>query len=130
MVSRRSDESGRIKIGCLLSLVLFIALIYLTIDYAGVRIKAYQMQDAVSEQASFASVIDDVTIRNRLVSTADRLGIPLGPRQWTIRRQRIPSGSGRQISITATYTDSMVIAIPGFRKVLKFTFTPSADETY
>jgi len=128
-VVRRSDsEAGRIKAGCLVSLLLVIGIVYYGIDYLGVRIKAYRMQDQVSEQASFAGVIDDVTIRNRLVETADRLGIPLGPRQWTIRRVRTPQG--RRITITGTYQDSVVIALPGVRKVFRFTFTPSADELF
>lgn len=128
MVRRSDSEAGRIKAGCLVSLLLVIGIVYYGIDYLGVRIKAYRMQDQVSEQASFAGVIDDVTIRNRLVETADRLGIPLGPRQWTIRRVRTPQG--RRITITGTYQDSVVIALPGVRKVFRFTFTPSADELF
>lgn len=128
--ARRDAESGKIKLGCLFSLLLLVGVLYYGIDYVGIRIKAYQMQDQVTEQASFASVIDDVTIRSRLVQTADKLGIPLGPRQWEIRRTRVNIGGGRRIVIRGQYTDSMVVAIPGFRKVFKFTFTPSADEIF
>jgi len=131
VVNARGDaEAGRVKLGCLFSLLLLAAVLYYGIDYIGIRLKAYQMQDEVTEQASFASVIDDVTIRNRLVEQADKLGIPLGPRQWQIRRVRVNTGGGRRITISGTYTDSMVVALPGFRKVFKFTFTPSADEIF
>ncbi len=124
----RDREAGKVKMGCLLTTVLFVAAVYYGIDYVGVRLKAYRMQDEVNEQASFASVIDDVTIRNRLVEQADRLGIPLGTRQWEIRRMRTPEG--RRIIISGTYEDSVVIDLPGVRKVFRFTFTPGANETY
>ncbi len=127
-VPRRDREAGKVKLGCLLTTVVFIAAVYYGIDYVGVRLKAYRMQDEVNEQASFASVIDDVTIRNRLVEQADKLGIPLGPRQWEIRRSRNPEG--RRIIINGVYDDSVVIDLPGVRKVFRFTFTPSANEIY
>lgn len=130
VTARRDAEAGRVKAGCLLSLLLLVAVLYYGIDFIGIRIKAYRMQDEVTEQASFASVIDDVTIRNRLVETADQLGIPLGPRQWEIRRTRVNVGGGRRIVIRGQYTDSLVVAVPGIRKVFKFTFTPSADEIF
>ena len=117
----RLDERGKIKLGCMVMLVLGIAAIYYGIDYLQVRLRAYQMQDEVTEQATFGSVVDDNTIRRRLVETATRLDIPIGPRQWEIRRVQMPDG--RRIIIKGEYTDSLVLK--PFKKTLYFRFTPS-----
>lgn len=121
MFRRRDAESGKVKLGCMVMLLLGVAAVYYGIDYIEVRLKAYQMQDQVTEQATFGSVVDDNTIRRRLVETATRLDIPLGPRQWEIRRMQMPDG--RRIIIRGEYTDSIVFK--PFRKTVYFRFTPS-----
>ena len=120
----RDSESGKIKVGGLLTLLIVVAVIYYGIGYIEVRIKAYQMQDEVTEQTTFGSVVDDNTIRRRLVERAIQLDIPIGPRQWSI--QRIQTPQGRRITVTGSYTDSVVIRLPGNNKVIYFKFTPSA----
>lgn len=121
----RDSESGKIKLGGLLTLVILVGIIYYGIDYIEVRLKAYQMQDEVTEQATFGSVVDDNTIRRRLVERATQLDIPLGPRQWSISRIQTPQG--RRITIAAAYTDSVIIRLPGNNKVIYFKFTPTAS---
>lgn len=121
MVRSRDAESGKIKIGCLVFLVLGIAAVYYGIDYLQVRIKAYQMQDQVTEQATFASVVDDNTIRRRLTETATRLDIPITGRQWELRRVQMPDG--RRMIIRGEYTDSLVLK--PFKKTIYFKFIPT-----
>jgi len=121
----RRDESGKIKLGGLLTLVILVGVVYYGIDYIQVRLKAYQMQDEVTEQATFGSVVDDNTIRRRLVERATQLDIPLGPRQWSISRIQTPQG--RRITVAGAYTDSVVIRLPGNNKTFYFQFTPSAS---
>ena len=118
---RKGAESGKVKMGCMVMLVLGIAVVYYGIDYLQIRIKAYQMQDAVTEQASFGSIVDDNTIRRRLVETATRLDIPITSRQWEIRR--VQMGDGRHIIIKGDYTDSLILK--PFKKVIYFHFTPT-----
>ena len=120
------SESGKVKLGCLFTLLCIAAAFYFGIDFLHVRFRFYQIQDAVQTQANFAPALDDITIRNRLVARSDSLGIPLGPRDWTIKRTYSP----RQIDIHATYYDSVVIEFPGFRKVWYFTMNPHATELY
>ena len=120
----RDSESGKIKLGGLLTLLVVVAVTYYGIDYIQVRLKAYQMQDEVTEQATFGSVVDDNTIRRRLVERATQLDIPLGPRQWSIQRVQTPPG--RRITVSGAYTASGVIRLPGNNKVFYFHFTPSA----
>ena len=126
MVTRGLGEAGKGKLGCLFTLALLAAGLYYGIDFLRVRFRYYQIQDEVKTQATFASALDDITIRRRLVAKSDSLGLPLGDRDWTIRRR----GDPRSIFISATYEDSVVIEFPGVRKVFYFTFTPSTTELY
>jgi hypothetical protein len=119
------SESGKIKIGGLITLIVIVLIVYYGIDYIEVRLKAYQMQDEVTEQATFGSVVDDNTIRRRLVERATQLDIPLGPRDWLINRVQTPQG--RRITVHGEYTDSVIIRLPGNNKVVYFKFTPEAS---
>jgi len=125
----RDAERGKVKLGCVLSVVLLGAILYYGIDYLQVRLKEYQIQDEVNQQATFASVIDDGTILRRLTQKAAELGIPLSdPKRWEIKRMNMPDG--RRIVIHAEYTDSVVFELPGIRKVLIFKIEPSATQVY
>jgi hypothetical protein len=121
VMSRRRDQSGKIKAGCLVMLVLGIAAVYYGIDFIEIRLKAYQMQDQVTEQATFASVVDDNTIRRRLTETATRLDIPITGRQWELRRLQLPDG--RRMIIRGEYTDSLVFK--PFKRTMYFKFIPT-----
>lgn len=131
MVRRGADaEAGKIRLGCLLALTLLVAGVYYGIQFGEVRLRRYQIMDAVKEQASFASALDDITIRNRLMAASDRLGLPYLPRDWKIRRVR-GARAGRMIEIEAPpYTDSVVVDLPGILKVWTFTFQPKHSELY
>ncbi len=119
-------ERGASRTGCLFSLFLLVAGVYVGLSFFQVRYRYYKMKDYVGTQAGFASAIDNETIRRRLVAFSDSLGIPIGPRQWTVRRQFNP----RQITIEAQYRDSVVIEFAFIRKVFPFTFRPSVTETF
>lgn len=124
-------EAGKMRLGCLFSVLLLVSGAYFGIEFFRMRFRYYRMQDEVVNQANYASAIDDISIRTRLVAKADTLGLPLGPRRWTIRRTRDPARNQRMITITAAYEDSVVLDLPGIRKVWKFTFTPGVtNEPY
>ncbi|MBI1723151.1 MAG: hypothetical protein HYR48_04510 [Gemmatimonadetes bacterium] len=122
MVRRWGPETGKTRIGCLFSLFLFVSAIYYGIQYFEVYFRYYRMQDEVKTQAQFAPTLSDDVIRRRLVARADTLGLPLGTRQWDIRRSANP----REILIHAEYDDSVAIELPGYTKVIRFHFTPGA----
>jgi hypothetical protein len=121
-----NSEAGKVKLGCLFTLVILAAGLYYGFDFFHMRLRYYQIQDYVKTQADFAPALDDITIRRRLIAKSDSLGLPLGDRDWSIKRSYSP----RQISIKAEYVDSVVIDFPGIRKVFYFTFTPQATELY
>jgi hypothetical protein len=122
----RAGEAGKAKLGCLLTLLIVVALVYYGIDFGRVQFRYYQIQDQVKQKAAYASVIDDATIRRQLAATADSLGLPLGTRDFVIRRLYSP----KQITISATYVDSVVIELPGVHKVFFFTFKPQASNPF
>ena len=121
-----NSEAGKVKLGCLFTILVVVAVVYYGIDFLHVRFRYYQIQDEVKTQASFAPALDDITIRRRLVAKSDSLGIPLGERDWIVRRTYTP----RQIYISGTYDDSVVMEFPGLRKVFYFRFNPNATELY
>ena len=107
-------------------LLLITAAIYFGVDYLRIQVRYAKISDEVKEKAAFAAVMDDQTIRRQLVASADSLGIPLGPRDWVIRRTYDP----RYITIQAQYTDSFVISALTMRKVFYFKFTPRATSAF
>jgi len=122
----RAGESGKIRLGCLVTLLLVAGGLYFGIDYFRLRLRYIKLQDDVNSKATFAAVLDDAAIRRQLVAHADSLGIPLGPRDWLIRRTYDP----RFITIQATYTDSFIVDLPGVFKVFRFKFTPRATAAF
>ncbi len=122
MVSRPQTESGKARLGCLFFLLIIAGGLYFGIQFFEVKYRFYQMQDEVTNDATFAPTLDDNVIRHRLVARADTLGLPLGPRMWTIRRTSSP----REIFIYSAYDDSVVISLPGWTKVFRFRFEPQA----
>ena len=122
MVTVGRDEAGKGKLGCLFVVALVALVIYIGKDFGAVYFRYYQINDEVKSQASFAPGLTDQAIRDRLVLKSDSLGIPLGPRDWQITRTRSPS----EISIRATYVDSVIVQVPGYRRVFYFQLTPSA----
>jgi len=131
MVRRRADaEAGKSRLGCLLTLTVIVACVYFGIQYGEVRIRWYQIQDTVKEQADFAPALDDATIRSRLMQASDRLDLPYTSRDWTIRRTRNARNTRTIVIAAPPYRDSVVVDLPGIRKVWYFTFQPGITDTY
>jgi len=119
-------EAGKVRAGCVVTMLVLAIGAYVGIKYFEVQFRYYRIQDEVKTQVAFAPVLNDDVIRRRLVARSDTLGLPLGPKRWTIRRSNDP----RQITIAAQYEDSLVIRVPGWRRVWRFTFRPGATELY
>lgn len=126
MVVQPRNRAGKTHLGCLFTLFVLAAAVYVGIGFGEVYWRFYRLQDAAKAQAGYAPVLTDDIIMNRLVAYSDSLGVPLGRREWKIRRSYAP----RQISITATYQDSVVIAVLSLRKVFRIDLRPSARSLY
>ena len=122
----RPGESGKIRLGCLVTLLLVATGGYFGVDYLRVRLRFFKLQGDMTTKAAFAAVLDDGTIRRQLMARADSLGILIGPKEWAIRRTYDP----RVITIQTQYVDSFVVDFPGVHRVFRFTFTPRATSAF
>ena len=127
MVARAGNRAGKVKLGCLLALAVLAALLIVGFDAGSIYFRYYRLQDFVKGQAELAPALTDQVILQRLVAYSDTLGVGLGVRDWKIRRVYTPQ---RQITIGAQYRDSVVIALPGIRKVFYAEFKPSATAPF
>jgi len=91
VVSPGAGRAGASKLGCLVSLVLFVgALIY------GTRVgkmywRYYEFVDDIKESARFAQMQSDDVIRRNLLQRIDELAIPAeAKRGLVVRRTQVP----------------------------------------
>jgi hypothetical protein len=120
VVAPWSGEHGKIRLGCLFVIAVVVLAIYVGKDFGFMYWRYYQLQDQVKTQVSFAPGLTDKAIRDRLVAECDTLNIPIDPKQWEITR------AGGEITISAAYRDSVVVDLPGFRRVFYFELHPGA----
>ena len=121
MVAHARNRSGKTHVGCLFSLFIVAAGIYVGVDVAEVYWRAYRLQDLVKDQVTFAPILTDDVILRRLVARSDELGVPLGQRDWIVRRTWSP----KEITISAQYRDTIRIEFLGLRKAFVVEFKPS-----
>jgi hypothetical protein len=114
--SRRGSSTS----GCLISLLIFVAAVYYGIHFGEPWLRYYQLVDEMRVSARLAPTLSDGVIQRRLEAKADELGLPEEAHKFQISR----SGKPRKITITATYTETVVV--PLFTHT--FTFTPTAEE--
>ena len=68
-----SVVAGASNLGCLLSLLLFVAALYYGVHVGEVYFRYYRLLDAMRFQASIAPSVTDEVIKRRLMATADSL---------------------------------------------------------
>ncbi|MEO8295068.1 MAG: hypothetical protein ABI613_06080 [Gemmatimonadota bacterium] len=121
MVNRRSsNRRGASTIGCLLSLLILAAALYYGINIGRVYLRYYQLMDSIRGNARLAPSLTDATIRRRLLTRVDELGLPQEAQKFTIKR----SGKPRTISIETEYSEN--VDLPLFQHT--FLFHPHAIE--
>jgi hypothetical protein len=114
MVSDR--RRGASSAGCLLSLLIFVAVLYYGVNIGEVFFRYYRLLDEIETQSRLAPGIDDGTIRRRIQSAVEEIGVPdsAGNRQLLIRRTAQP----REIVIETRYSES--VSLPFFNHAFKF----------
>lgn len=108
---RLGDRSGKVKLGCLLTLAILAAAIYISLVNVRTYINYWAMKDEMNTQAQFAVNLDDEAIRRRLSAKADELGLPAEARRITIRRRSRP----REIIISTQWgvtLNLLVVRLP------------------
>ncbi len=95
----RLNERGAGRTGCLLSLLIIVAVAYFGVPIAGSYIRYYRFRNEMQTQARFAPSINDATIRRRLLLKIEELDIPDSARRLRIRR------GSREILITTSWQE-------------------------
>jgi hypothetical protein len=115
MVARPRNRLGASTLGCLVSLVLFLAALYYGVQIGQVYLRFYRLQDAMRFQAQMAPTLNDGVISRRLAAAADSL---LGQHP-SFRIDR----DGRRITIQTQYSDR--VELPFFKHT--FLLRPRAE---
>ncbi len=102
---RRLNQRGAGRTGCLLTLLIVVAVAYFGMPIAGMYVRYYRFKNEMQTQARFAPSIDDDTIRRRLFLAIDELGIPETAKRMRIRRTSRP----REILISTNWPETIVL---------------------
>ena len=104
---------GRSSLGCLVTLLVLVAAGYFGVNAGEAWLRFYQFQDAMKQEARFASRRTDDEIRKRLRAKADSLGLPPeAAKQLRVRR------TGSALRIRSEYEE--VIEMPLVVRRLRF----------
>jgi len=117
----RWARRGASSTGCLISILVFVALLYYAFHIVPVYLRYYRLLDEIQQQAHLASALDDGTIQRRIVAEAQDIGLPDEPAlNLRVRRTAMP----REITIETSYSE--VVHLPLFNHT--FSFHPRANE--
>jgi len=119
MVSGRRARRGSSSLGCIVSLVLFVAAVYYGIHIGQVYLRYYQVLDAMRGQAILAPSLNDDVIARRLTAQADSL-FKGKPPHFRIRR----GGTPLRIIIETEYSERL--QLPFVTRT--FVFKPKVEE--
>jgi hypothetical protein len=117
-----SSRRGASSSGCLVSLLLFVAALYYGVNIGEVYFRYYRLLDEMQTEARLAPGLDDGTIRRRIQTAVEEIGLPdsAGGRQLLIRRTASP----REIVIETRYSET--VSLPFFNH--SFSFHPRTSQ--
>jgi hypothetical protein len=114
VVGAAAPRRGASSTGCLLSLLIFVAMLYYGVNIGEVWFRYYRFVDEMKTQSRLAAAIDDATIRRRLQAAALDIGLPDEAQVITVRRTAQP----REIRVESTYSET--VDLPFFRHTFDF----------
>lgn len=113
---------GTSTTGCLVSLLVLVALLYYGVNIGELYLRYYRLVDAMQTQARVAAALDNGTIHRRIRDAIEEIGLPdEATEQLTITRTPSP----RVITIETRYSES--VHLPLFDHT--FYFHPKATES-
>ena len=115
VTSRR--RAGASTMGCLFTILIFVAIGYFGVNVGRVYWRFYQYQDDMRSEVRFASQRTNDQILSHLKASADSLGLPEGAGRVSIRR------SARSIAIESDYYE--IVEFPLI--VREIHFNPRAE---
>ena len=111
---RTRGQRGEGRGGCIFSLILFLAAIFVAYKMIPIKVKAAELRGTIIDQAKSAGLPrhDDAYIRRAVLMKANELELPLDEKGLKIHR------TGSNIHITANYT--VPVEFPGYTYQWKF----------
>jgi hypothetical protein len=116
----RRDRRGASTLGCVVTLVVFFAVLYYGFHIGQVYWRYFQLKEEMQSQARLAPSLTDAVIRRRLVASADGMLLPPEAQRFKIKR----TGRPRRIIIETEYRET--VNLPLFNHT--FVFHPVAEE--
>ena len=112
---------GASSTGCLVSLLIFVAVLYYGVNIGEVYFRYYRLLDEMQSQSRIGAALDDGTIRRRIQAAVQEIGLPDSAGALiVIRRTAMP----REISIETHYGET--VHLPLFTHT--FNFSPRATQ--
>ena len=108
MVSVRRDRRGASTIGCLLSLLVLVAVLYYGVNIGEVYFRYYRILDEMQSQARVAAALDNGTIQRRIASAIQEIGLP---DDASSNLQITRSASPREITIETEYAETVKLPL-------------------
>jgi hypothetical protein len=107
-----TPRQGISTLGCLVSVLLFAAIVYFGLNIGEHYFNFYQYQDAMRQEVKFAAHNSDALILRHLREQADSLGLPEAAGEVTLTRD------GRHIQMDSEYY--VHIELPLFVREVRF----------
>jgi hypothetical protein len=106
---------GASTTGCLVSLLIFVAVLYYGVNIGEVYFRYYRLLDEMKTQSRLAAALDNGTIQRRIQAAILDIGVPEeAAAGLTITRRPTP----REITIETTYRES--VHLPLFDHTFRF----------
>lgn len=106
---------GASTTGCLLSLLVLVAVLYYGVNIGELYFRYYRLVDEMGSQARVAAALDNGTIQRRIVAAIQDIGLP---DDATSNLQITRVASPRQITIESEYAES--VHLPLFDHTFRF----------
>jgi hypothetical protein len=115
----RVSRRGASTLGCLVAILVFMAILYYGVDIGRTYWNYYRLKDEMATSARFAQTQPDDQIHRHLIGVAQDLGLPAEAQRFVIRRTEHPP----LVTIRTSY--SVELVLPFKRK--RITLTPLVE---
>ena len=110
-----APRRGASTTGCLLSLLVLVAVLYYGVNIGELYFRYYRLVDEMGSQARVAAALDNGTIQRRIVAAIQDIGLP-DDAASNLQITRV--ASPRQITIESEYAES--VHLPLFDHTFRF----------
>ncbi len=107
VTARWATRDGKSRIGCLLTILMLILIVYTGVNVGQVYYRYWMVLDEMKTQARMAPGLTDDVIRRRVLQRIEELELPSEARTIRIRRTARP----REIFIGTSWQDTLIFPL-------------------